>query len=215
MKLLQRAMCKVVIFCRVSTKTQDNLRQVNDLTEVARIRGWSIEKVFCEQISGAVENKHRKALASMLDYIDHHSIDKVLVTELSRLGRDTYQVLEVIDVLNKVGVSLYIHNYNIETLTPEGKINAMSQFMVTILAEVAKMERRSIRERMESGYDNYIRNGGKVGRKPGYRKSAVQLQTEYAEEIRLLKKGVSLRNVSKLTGTAVNTLRKCRSLLLQ
>ena len=210
-----QAMCKVVIFCRVSTKTQDNLRQVNDLSEVARIRGWNVEKVFCEQISGAVANKSRKELAAMLDYISTREVDKVLVTELSRLGRDTYQVLEVIDGLNKAGVSLYIHNYNIETLTPDGKINAMSQFMVTILAEVAKMERRSIRERMESGYDNFIRNGGKVGRKPGYRKSVGQLQSEYAEEIRLLKKGLSLRNVSKLTGTAVNTLRKCRSLLSQ
>lgn len=207
-------MCKVVIFCRVSTKTQDNLRQVNDLTEVARVRGWDVEKVFCEQISGAIENKQRVELTSMLQFISERGVDKVLVTELSRLGRDTYQVLEMIDCLNRVGVSLYIHNYNIETLTPEGKINAMSQFMVTILAEVAKMERRSIRERMESGYVNYIRNGGKVGRKSGYRKPDSRFIQEYSEEIKLLKKGISLRNVCKLTGTSVNTLRKCRSLLL-
>ena len=68
-------------------------------------------------------------------------------------------------------MTLYIQNYNIETLTDEGKPNAMNQFLITILAEVAKMERQTIRERMESGYNNYRSNGGCVGRKPGYRKA--------------------------------------------
>ena len=206
-------MIRVVIFCRVSTKVQDYQRQINDLTECAELRGWSVEKSFCETISGATKNTKRKELLAMLDYIAQNDIKKVLVTELSRLGRDTLQVLEVIDMLNEAGVSLYIQNYNIETLTPEGKINAMSQFLVTILAEVAKMERRTIRERMESGYDNFINSGGRVGRKPGYRKTDDLLLVEYAEELRLLKKGISLLNVSKLTGTSVNTLRKCKALL--
>lgn len=207
-------MCKVVIFTRVSTRIQDNRRQVNDLNEIAGRRGWNVEKVFCEQISGATSNKNRGELVAMLDYISVNHIEKVMVTELSRLGRDTVQVLEVIERLNESGVSLYIDNYNIETLTSDGKINAMSQFMVTILAEVARMERRTIRERMESGYVNYINAGGRVGRKPGYHKTDDIMQVEYTEELRLLRKGISLRNVSKLTGTSVNTLRKCRSLLL-
>ena len=212
-RIIYIVMIRVVIFCRVSTKVQDYQRQINDLTECAELRGWSVEKSFCETISGATKNTKRKELLAMLDYIAQNDIKKVLVTELSRLGRDTLQVLEVIDMLNEAGVSLYIQNYNIETLTPEGKINAMSQFLVTILAEVAKMERRTIRERMESGYDNFINSGGRVGRKPGYRKTDDLLLVEYAEELRLLKKGISLRNVSKLTGTSVNTLRKCKALL--
>lgn len=206
-------MIKAVIFCRVSTKVQDYQRQLNDLTELATLKGWSVEQSFCETISGATSNAKRKELIAMLDYIAKNNIEKVLVTELSRLGRDTLQVLEVIEILNEARVSLYIQNYNIETLMPDGKINAMSQFLVTILAEVAKMERRTIRERMESGYDNFIKAGGRVGRKPGYRKTDDLLLVEYAEELRLLKKGISLRNVSKLTGTSVNTLRKCKALL--
>ncbi|MCM1139321.1 MAG: recombinase family protein [Muribaculum sp.] len=206
-------MSNVVIFCRVSTKVQDYQRQLNDLTEDATRRGWSIAKIFCEKISGATSNNNRKELMAMLDFISENSIDKVMVTELSRLGRDTLQVLDVIELLNKAGVSLYIQNYNIETLNTDGKINAMSQFLVTILAEVAKMERRTIRERMESGYENHIKNGGSVGRRPGYKKPDTHLQLEYAEEMRLMKKGISLRNVCKLTGTAVNTLRKVKALI--
>lgn len=206
-------MCNVILFCRVSTKVQDYQRQVNDLTNAAEHYGWTVAHTFCEKISGATSNKKRKELMAMLYYLSKNNVDKVMVTELSRLGRDTLQVLDVMETLTKAGVSLYIHNYNIETLTPEGKVNAMSQFLVTILAEVARMERRSIRERMESGYENYIANSGKVGRHIGYRKADALLLVEYAEEIRLLKKGISLRNVSKLTGTSVNTLRKCRALI--
>lgn len=210
---MEYIMSNVVIFCRVSTKVQDYQRQVNDLTAFAQARSWTIEKCFCEKVSGAASKSKRKELLAMLDYVSQNKIDRVLVTELSRLGRDTLQVLEVINELNRIGVSLYIQNYNIETLTIEGKVNAMSQFLVTILAEVAKMERWSIRERMESGYENYVASGGRVGRKPGYKKADTLFPVEYAEEMRLLKKGISLRNVSKLTGTAVNTLRKCKALL--
>lgn len=129
------------------------------------------------------------------------------------MGRDTLQVLQVIEMLNNKGISLYIQNYNIETLTQEGKVNAMSQFLITILAEVARMERKTIRERIESGYQNYRANGGKVGRKVGYKKSEDMLKEQYTEEIKLLRKGYSLRNISKLTGTSVNTIRKCKSLI--
>ena len=113
----------------------------------------------------------------------------------------------------KLDISLYIQNYGIETLTESGEVNPMSQFLITILAEVARMERKTIRERVESGYKNYRANGGKVGRKEGYKKSDEAMREQYAEEIRLLRKGISLRNISKITGTSVNTIRKCQSLI--
>lgn len=199
---------EVVLFARVSTNIQDYKRQINELTALAERNGWDIAASFAEKVSGAKRNTERTELLRMVEYVEANHIDKVLVTELSRLGRDTLQVLEVIETLNSKGISLYIQNYSIETLTPEGKVNAMSQFLITILAEVARMERRTIRERVESGYNNFRANGGKVGRKQGYRKSDETMKGEYAEEIRLLKKGYSLRNVAKLTHTSINTLRK-------
>ena len=206
-------MVKAVIFARVSTSVQEYDRQVNELTMLANANGWSVESVFAEKISGAKANTERTELLSMINYIEVNHIDKVLVTELSRLGRDTLQVLEVIELLNSKGISLYIQNYNIETLTKEGKVNGMSQFLITILAEVARMERKTIRERVESGYKNFRANGGKVGRKVGYQKSESMMKEQYTEEIKLLKKGYSLRNISKLTGTSINTIRKCKNML--
>lgn len=203
-------MIKTVIFARVSTGLQEYDRQVNELTALANTNGWSVEAVFAEKISGAKSNKERTELLNMVNYVENNHIDKVLVTELSRLGRDTLQVLEVIEMLNKKEISLYIQNYAIETLTKEGKVNAMSQFLITILAEVARMERKTIRERVASGYQNFRNNGGKVGRKTGYRKSDKDMKEQYGKEIQLLKKGLSLRNVSAITHTSINTLRKLR-----
>ena len=207
-------MKKVVIFARVSSTngTQDYERQINDLRTLASANNWVVEAIFAEKVSGAKKNIERIELMNMISYINSHNINKVLITELSRLGRDTLQVLQTIEILNQNRVSVFIQNYNIETLTPEGEINPMSQFLITILAEVARMERKTIRERVASGYQNFLNNGGKGGRKMGFTKSEEAMREEYGEEIRLLKRGYSLRNTSKLTGTSINTLRKLTKL---
>ena len=147
-------MKKVVIFARVSTIGQDYERQVNELTTLSQRNNWVVAAVFCEKVSGAKKNAERKELSRMMDYLHENNINMVLVTELSRLGRDTLQVLEVIEQFNKSGISLYIQNYHVETLREDGSINPMSQFLITILAEIARMERKTIRERVESGYKN-------------------------------------------------------------
>lgn len=201
---------KVVLFARVSTNIQDYDRQINELTGLAKRNGWDIAASFAEKVSGAKKNTERTELVRMVEFVEANNVDKIVVTELSRLGRDTLQVLEVIELFNQKKISLYIQNYSIETLTEDGKVNPMSQFLITILAEVARMERKTIKERIDSGYQNFRANGGLVGRKQGYRKSDEAMKEEYAEEIRLIRKGYSLRNVSKLTHTSVNTLRKLR-----
>ena len=204
---------KVVIFARVSTAIQEYDRQINELSALALSNGWSVEGVFAEKISGAKKNVERVELMKMVEFVEANNIDKVLVTELSRLGRNTLQVLEVIELLNGKGISLYIQNYGIETLTKDGDINPMSQFLITILSEVSRLERKTIRERVSSGYTNYRNQGGKVGRKEGYRKSVEQMKTDYQKEIQLLKKGLSLRNIRAITNTSVNTLRKLQKIL--
>ena len=114
---------KVVLYCRVSTQVQDYERQVSDLTQFVKKHQWEIAETFAEKLSGAKKNDERKELTSLLSYARVHYINRLLVTELSRLGRDTLQVLAAINMLNKAKVSLYIMNYNIETLTPDGKVN--------------------------------------------------------------------------------------------
>ena len=82
-------MNKVVIFARVSTSVQDYERQVNELTAIAQRNAWSVDAIFCEKVSGAKANTERKELTRMIEYVQANNINKVAVTELSRLGRDT------------------------------------------------------------------------------------------------------------------------------
>ena len=203
---------KTIIYSRVSTQGQDYNRQIDELQAYAVSHSWIVSAIFSEKISGAKKNNERLGLSRMMDYICAHQVDKVLIWELSRLGRNTIEVLKTIELLNEAKVSLFIKNYNIETLDADGKPNVMAQFLITILAEIARMERSTIKERMDSGYEQFRSLGGKVGRKEGYTKSSDMYRNEYSDIIRLLKKGLSLRNVAKLTNHSLNTVSKCKRL---
>lgn len=209
-------MKKVILFCRVSSTNdrQNYERQINDLTQLADSLNYQVEAVFAEKVSGAKKNQDRQELMKMVDFVKQHDIDKILVTELSRLGRDPLQILQTLAILNEHKISLYIQTYNIETLTPEKEINPMSQFLITILAEIARMERRTIENRLSSGYKNFRQKGGIVGRREGFRKSNESMKVEYDEEIRMLKRGYSYRHIGQITNTNKNTLTKLKKLFV-
>lgn len=208
---------KVVILARVSTDKQEYHRQVNELTEYCNRVGWSIEATFCNKISGAKSIEERSEIQELIQYVRTHEISRVVCLEISRLGRNTLEALKVIQCLNDNGVSLYVKNYNLETLT-DGKVNPVASLIYTILLEIASMERLTIRERMDSGRNQYIakckKEGIKMGRPSSYRKSNDDYKEQYSKDISLLKKGLSLRNISAITGTSINTLRKIKSLFI-
>lgn len=81
-----------------------------------------------------------------------------------------------------------------------------------MLAQFNSMERNLIRSRMESGYNNFRNNGGVIGRKVGFRKSDKTMKEQYKEESRLIRKGLSLRNIQRITDTSINTLRKIKEI---
>ena len=130
----------------------------------------------------------------------------LLLSELSRLGRSTLQVLKSLEMLHEAGVSVYIQNLGIYTLNATGEANPVASIMVTVLAEMANIERSNIVYRLNSGRDSYIKNGGKLGRKPGSVKTSEQKREEYKEVISLLRKGYAIRNVAKLSGISVSTV---------
>ncbi|MBR5824185.1 MAG: recombinase family protein [Paludibacteraceae bacterium] len=206
---------KVVILARVSTNKQDYDRQVVELTEHCNRVGWEVTEVFANKVSGAKAVEERAEIVDMIEYIKANAIQRVVVLEISRLGRNTLEALKVIQTLNENGVSLYIKNYNLETLSPDGKPNPVASLITTILLEIASMERLTIQERMASGRDKYIAKcreaGVKMGRPSSYRKSDEEYKEQYSKEISLLRKGISLRNIYAITGTSVGTLRKLQA----
>lgn len=205
---------KVVIYARVSTAIQEYDRQIDELKDYANRMNYVVVKEFSEKISGAKKVAEREQLSELLNYVEAHHIDKVLIYECSRLSRRIVDFLQVIEQLTEKGISLFILQNGLETLQADGKPNPIAQLVLGMIAQFNSMERGLIRSRMESGYNHFRDKGGKVGRKRGYKKTTEDIKEEYAEEIRLLKKGISLRNVSKITNTSVNTLRKVRDLTI-
>ena len=209
---------KVVILARVSTDKQEYERQLVELRDYCAKVGWEVVREFANKVSGAKRNDERTEIVELIEFVKSNDIRRVVCLEISRLGRNTLEALRIIQALNEHHVSLYVKNYNIETMTPEGAVNPVASLICTILLEVASMERLTIRERMASGRNQYIakcrEQGIKMGRPASYSKSEAAYREQYAKEISLLRKGISLRNINAITGTSINTLRKlCRILV--
>lgn len=204
---------KAVIYARVSTQGQDYERQLAELTHHADRMGYEVVKTFSEKISGAKKIAEREALSELLNYIETNQVDKVMIYECSRLSRRATDFLSIIETFNEKKISLYIHQNGLETLQPDGTVNPIATLVLGILAQFNSMERNLIRSRMESGYNNFRNNGGKVGRKEGFSKSVESYKVEYAEELRLLRKGYSLRNIRKITGSSITTIRKVAAIV--
>ena len=206
-------MKKVCIYARVSTQGQDYQRQLSLLREYASRMNYEIVREFSEKISGAKSVAERQALTELLDYAAANRIDKVLVYECSRISRRAIDFLQVIEQLTQMKVSVYILQNGLETLMADGSVNPIAQLVLGIIGQFNSMERSLIRSRMSSGYQHFRSNGGKVGRKEGYKKSDEQMRQQYNKELSLLKKGLSLRNIQAITGTSINTLRKLKLLI--
>ncbi len=206
-------MKRVVIYARVSTTGQDYQRQLSELRGYASRMNYEVIHVFAEKISGAKKVAEREALTDLLKYVEENEVDKVLIYECSRLSRRAVDFLQVIEHLTERRVSVYIHQNGLETLLTNGSPNPIAQLVLGILAQFNSMERNLIRSRMESGFNHFRQNGGKVGRKVGYRKSEDELREQYGKEIQLLRKGLSLRNIAAITGTSTGTLQKIKKII--
>ena len=209
---------KVILLVRVSTDRQEYRRQINELKDFCAKMNWDIVGTFANKVSGAVSIENRTEITEMIEFVRTNDVKRVVCIEISRLGRNTLEALKVIQILNENKVSLYIKNYSLETLNNDGSVNPVASLICTILLEIASMERMTIRERMNSGRTQYIerckKEGIKMGRPSTYKKDLDSYRLQYQKEIGLLKKGISLRNVASITGTAVNTLRKVKELCL-
>lgn len=205
-------MKRAVIYARVSSVNdrQNTHRQVEDLTRFANKNEYDLVGIYQEHVSGAAKNENRMVLMECLDYCVSHKVDFFLLSELSRLGRSTLQVLKSLEILHEAGVSVYIQNLGIYTLQSDGLVNPIASIMVTVLAEMANIERSNIAYRLNSGRANYIANGGKLGRKAGSIKSVDKKKEEYKEVISLLKRGYSVRNVAKLSGVSASTVQRVK-----
>ena len=201
-----------VIYARVSSvgDRQSTERQVKDLSDYALYKQLEVRKVFEEHISGAKKNEERPVLCQTLEYCKENRISTLLVSELSRMGRNAFEVLASVKELLDCGINLYIQKEQFNLLGDDGKPSLFAPIMLATLSTCAQLERENITFRLQSGRKQYVAKGGRLGRKPGSVKTVEQKKEEYKEVIALLRKGYTIRDVAKLTRKGVSTVQRVK-----
>ena len=202
------------IYARVSSMgdRQSTERQIEDLTRYAEGKGYEIMRVFQEHVSGAKSNQERGVLSECLEFCKTEHPGTLMVTELSRLGRSTVEVLKAVEALTAAGVNIYILDLNLSTLDERGEENPVAKMVLTVLALGAEMERKLILGRLNSGRALARSKGVKMGRPKGSTLTKDELLAKYPEVVRHLKKGKnSIREISKLTGVSVSTVQRVKA----
>lgn len=211
-------MMKSVIYARVSSvgDRQSTTRQVEDLTTYSNNNGYELVKTFEEHISGAKKNKDRVVLNECLEFCVSNNIDILLISELSRLGRNVDEVLANVRFCKEHHLNVYLQKENIFIFDKDGKENPFLTIMIAVLGTCAQLERENIKFRLDSGRKQYVdkslKETGKsgLGRKVGYRKSKEQKQQQYKEVLKLLKAGYPIRKVVVLTQVSESTVMRLK-----
>ena len=202
-----------VIYARVSSvgDRQNTDRQISDLLDYVEYQKLELSKVFEEHISGAKKNSERPVLQEAIEYCKSNGVAILLVSELSRLGRNAFEVLATVKELIDSGINLYMQKEQLTLLDTEGKPTMFAPIMIATLSTCAQLERENIKFRLNSGRKLYIERGGKLGRKVGSIKTTEQKREEYRDIISYLKRGYSVRNVAKLTSKGVSTVQRIKT----
>jgi DNA invertase Pin-like site-specific DNA recombinase len=169
----------------------------------------------CEEqaVSGRTAQDQRHGEHAVKRLARAGKINKVLVHEVSRLGRRNSIVHSFVEMLEEVGVSLYWHARGIETMKANGKRNPATSIMLALLAEIARNETETLRERINSGLTEARRKGVKLGRPEGTGLDGAALLAKHKDVVKALKAGQSIRNAAKITGKGGSTVQRVAAAL--
>ena len=189
---------KVVLYCRVSTKDQNCDRQISELRQIAKNHNYHIIDEYIDTgFSGSMKN--RPELDRMMKDAFSKKFEMVMTLELSRMGRSTKNLLEIVEKLKEKDINLFIANQQIDTSTPSGSM------FFTIASAFATYERDLIRERVISGLQNAKKKGVVLGRKTnlnGMTKNKI---------IEIKSQNIGLKKIAFETKVSVQSIRKLLS----
>lgn len=205
-----KAKVPVAILVRVSTLKQETARQVSELREYADAKGYEVVEVCEETISGRANESERSGLQRAEDLALSGKVKKVLVHEVSRLARKNSIVHKFVETLEDHGVSLYWHVQGFETLLDSGKRNPAAGLMLALLAEMARSEVETLRERINSGLAQARKEGVRLGRPPGSGVPTAKFLKIHRDIVKLISAGQSVRHTAKITEKGVSTVQRVK-----
>jgi DNA invertase Pin-like site-specific DNA recombinase len=203
----------VAILVRVSTAKQETARQISELRQCADGKGYEVVEVCEETVSGSAGNDDRQGLRRAEQLARDGKIKKVLVHEVSRIARRNSIAHRFVETLEECGVSLYWHAQSIETLLPNGKRNPAAGIMLALLAEMARNESETLRERIKSGLAHARKRGVMLGRRKGTTLTRDQFLQKHKDIVRQLKGRQSLRNTAKIVRKGISTVQRVKAAL--
>ena len=204
---------KAVIYARVSSigDRQNTDRQISDLLDYVDYQNLELCKIYEEHVSGAKKNIERPILQQAIEFCKSNGVSILLVSELSRLGRNAFEVLATVKDLIDSGINLYMQKEQLTLLDKQGKPTMFAPIMIATLSTCAQLERENIKFRLNSGRKLFIERGGKLGRRVGSIKSIEKKREEHKDIISYLKRGYSVRNVAKLTNKGISTVQRIKA----
>ena len=204
---------KACLFIRVSTQQQDYDRQISDLTAYCQQKNYVIARVIATKITGTKTFADRQDLQELLAAANRNEFQKVIVTEISRIGRNAGDIRNTIDELHKKKVAVVFKNLGgLESIDENGKTSFVSSIIISIYASLAEEEKRILSERIVSGLKNARRKGRQIGRPKGG-DDINDVRKKYSKLILDLKKGLSLSECEKLHSVSRNTVIKIKKLI--
>ena len=194
-----------VKYIRVSTDDQNIERQSKNAKEFS--------KVYVDKISGSVPFRERKEAKKLLRDIDAGVVSEVHVSSIDRLGRNILDILTVIELLNEKAISLFVENIGMYSMT-DNKLNPAFKMIISVLGNVAEMEREYLRERQRQGIDIAKAKGTYTGRLNGTKMTDDQLLEKYKTVVKeLTENRQSLRRAALLGGCSIGTAQKIKQII--
>jgi len=187
---------RIAIYCRVSTNDQSCERQEWELRAYAERAGFEVIGVWKEVASGSKDQRIERKKIMIL--AQKRAIDAILVTELTRWGRSTLDLVQTLYDLQAWNISLIAQTgLQFDLSTPQGKLVA------SLMAALAEFERDLLKERIRSGIAAAKARGKVFGRKPGERPKADRLAPKV---IKFVEEGRSYRAIAQELGISKNTV---------
>ncbi|MDV3573708.1 transposase [Elizabethkingia anophelis] len=191
-------------YIRVSTGNQNTERQLE--------KNHPNERLYIDIESGAVPFKEREQGNRLIQDIEADSIKYISVHSIDRLGRNLFDILATLELLNEKKVTLKVDNLGIESLV-NNKPNSAFKLIISVMANIAEMERETMLERQKEGIKIAIAKGVYKGRVKGSKESDEQVLSKYKEVVKYLKRGQSLRDIAKLCNVSLGTVQKVKKIL--
>ena len=201
---------RICLLVRVSSTKQDYQRQLTELQGYCKLRNFEIVHTISSIVTGNTSNRNRDDIKELLLEAKKGTFSKVVVTEVSRIGRKPDEIKSTLNQLHALGISVIFKSLAVESLDENKQPTFISNLIIAIYSEIAAEETRMLSVRIRSGLEHAKKQGQQLGRPEGSGASDKELLKKYSGLIRDLDAGISLRKCQAIHNLSRTTICKVK-----